>query len=74
MMPKAQGNMVAKLAAQIARLNIIVPVDWLKEIDDWRKHQPFPPPSRSEAIRTLVSQALRAGKGKPDKSDKKHKA
>ena len=69
---RRQG-MVAKLAAAVARLNIIVPVDWLKRIDARRRHQPDLP-TRSEAIRTLVSRALdHADKGKSDKPDKKHK-
>jgi len=56
-------RMVAKLASAVRRLQLIVPVDWIKRIDAWRRQQPNLP-SRSEAIRTLVTQALdAAGKG-----------
>jgi hypothetical protein len=51
--------MVAKLASAVQRLQLVAPVDWLKRIDAWRRHQPNLP-SRSEAIRTLVTQALDA--------------
>jgi hypothetical protein len=60
-------RMVAKLANAVQRLQLIVPVDWLRRIDAWRRHQPNLP-SRSAAIRELVSQALDAadkGKGRP---------
>jgi hypothetical protein len=58
-------RMVAKLASAVRRLQLIAPVDWLKRIDAWRRHQPNLP-SRSEAIRTLVTQALDASeRGKP---------
>jgi hypothetical protein len=58
-------RMVAKLASAVRRLQLIAPVDWLKWIDAWRRHQPNLP-SRSEAIRTLVTQALDASeRGKP---------
>ena len=59
-------RMVAKLASAVQRLQLIAPVDWLKRIDAWRRHQPGMP-NRSEAIRTLVNQALDAAekKGKP---------
>lgn len=58
-------RMVAKLASAVKRLQLIAPVDWLKRIDAWRRHQPNLP-SRSEAIRTLVTQALDASeRGKP---------
>jgi len=58
--------MVAKLAAAVQRLNLIAPVDWLKRIDAWRRHQPTLP-SRSEAIRRLVELGLDAAdkRGKP---------
>jgi metal-responsive CopG/Arc/MetJ family transcriptional regulator len=59
--------MVAKLASAVKRLQLIAPVDWLKRIDAWRRHHPNLP-SRSEAIRELVTQALDAAetrKGKP---------
>jgi hypothetical protein len=62
-----QKRMVAKLASAVKRLQLIAPVDWLKRIDAWRRHQPNLP-SRSEAIRTLVERGLEAdarGEKKP---------
>ena len=64
-------RMVAKLASAVQRLNLIAPVDWLKRIDAWRRHQPNLP-SRSEAIRTLVDRGLEA-EAQGDKADKKPK-
>jgi hypothetical protein len=61
-------RMVAKLASAVKRLQLIAPVDWLKRIDAWRRHQPNLP-SRSEAIRTLVTQAL--DDAESSKGDKK---
>jgi hypothetical protein len=61
-------RMVAKLASAVKRLQLIAPVDWLKRIDAWRRHQPNLP-SRSEAIRTLVTQALDVAES--SKGDKK---
>jgi hypothetical protein len=60
-------RMVAKLASAVKRLQLIAPVDWLKRIDAWRRHQPNLP-SRSEAIRVLVDRGLEAearGEKKP---------
>jgi hypothetical protein len=57
-------RMVAKLASAVQRLQLIAPVDWLKRIDAWRRHQPHLP-SRSAAIRELVAQALDAAEKKP---------
>ena len=59
MIPVRQ-RMVAKLASAVQRLNLIAPLDWLKRIDAWRRHQPDLP-SRSEAIRRLVDLGLEAG-------------
>jgi metal-responsive CopG/Arc/MetJ family transcriptional regulator len=62
--------MVQKLANAVQRLQLIVPVDWLRRIDAWRRHQPGLP-SRSHAIRQLVSDALDAAEsGKGDKKPK----
>lgn len=58
MIPVRQ-RMVAKLASAVQRLNLIAPLDWLKRIDAWRRHQPDLP-SRSEAIRRLVDLGLEA--------------
>jgi hypothetical protein len=55
-------RMVAKLASAVKRLQLIAPVDWLKRIDAWRRHQPNLP-SRSEAIRRLVEMSLDAAEG-----------
>jgi hypothetical protein len=60
---------VAKLASAVQRLNLIAPLDWLKRIDAWRRHQPDLP-SRSEAIRRLVDLGLEAGERR-DKSKPK---
>jgi hypothetical protein len=49
---------------------VIAPVEWLRRIDDWRRRQAGLP-SRSEAIRQLVTQALDADA--PGKGDKKPK-
>lgn len=56
-----------KLAAEVRKLNINAPVEWIRRIDAWRGHQPDVP-SLSEAIRRLVSQSLDiADKGKGSK-------
>jgi metal-responsive CopG/Arc/MetJ family transcriptional regulator len=62
--PRA-GRMVKKLADAVLRFNVKAPVAWVKRIEDWRRHQPGLP-SRSAAIRQLVSEAL-------DHYDKKKK-
>jgi hypothetical protein len=69
MRSEAGRRMVAKLASAVQRLQLIAPVDWLKRIDAWRRHQPNLP-SRSEAIRRLVELGLDAaqrGEKKPPK-------
>lgn len=43
------------------RVGMVVPASWLRKIDDWRRKQPDLP-NQSEAIRTLVDQALAAEK------------
>ena len=68
MIPVRQ-RMVAKLASAVQRLQLIAPLDWLKRIDAWRRHQPDLP-SRSEAIRRLVDLGLEAGERR-DKSKPK---
>jgi hypothetical protein len=60
-------GMVPKLAAAIMRLNMVVAVDWVKRIDAWRAKQPGLP-SRSAAIRDLVTAALDAA----EKPGRKH--
>jgi hypothetical protein len=39
------------------RFELRVPADWLQKIDDWRRRQ-SDLPSRAEAIRRLVDEAL----------------
>ena len=65
---RGRRRMVAKLASAVQRLQLIAPVEWLKRIDAWRRHQPNLP-SRSEAIRKLVELGLEADA----KSEKKPK-
>lgn len=43
------------------RLQIVAPTSWIDRIDQWRSLR-RPIPSRSEAIRTLVLQALDSGR------------
>ena len=52
-------RMVKKLAEAVTRIYLIVPLDWLGELDAWRRKHPEIP-SRSAAIRQLVSEALAA--------------
>jgi hypothetical protein len=40
------------------RVQIVAPRTWIEKIDEWRRQQPAIP-SRSEAIRVLVEQALK---------------
>jgi hypothetical protein len=51
------------------RVILEMPPDELKSIDAWIKTQPAPRPSRPEAIRRLVKEAL-AGPQRPQKSSK----
>jgi hypothetical protein len=68
MMILDRRRMVAKLASAVKRLQLIAPVDWLKRIDAWRRHQPNLP-SRSEAIRRLVEIGLET-EGRGEKKPK----
>ena len=65
----AGKRMPKKLAAEIKRLQLIAPVEWLGKIETWRRHQPSPMPNTSEAIRRLVELGLKADAG--DKPPKK---
>jgi hypothetical protein len=59
--------MPPKLATAVKKIAMIAPVDWLKRIDAWRRHQPDMP-NLSEAIRRLVELGLEASaKGKKPK-------
>jgi DNA topoisomerase VI subunit B len=61
-----------KLAAEVRKLNINAPVEWIRRIDTWRGQQPDVP-SLSESIRRLVSQSLDAAERKGGKPTKPHK-
>ena len=63
-------RMPPKLATAVKKIAMIAPVDWLKRIDAWRRHQPDMP-NLSEAIRRLVELGLDSGKpkGKPRKPE-----
>jgi hypothetical protein len=41
------------------RIQIIAPRSWVEMIDEWRRRQPGKIPTRSEAIRLLVEQAIK---------------
>lgn len=43
------------------RIQIVAPASWVERIEEWRRKQPRIP-SKSEAIRILVDQALDAPK------------
>ena len=59
--------MPAKLDDEIRRLQLVVPVPWVKKVDDWRRREPDLP-NLSEAIRRLVEMGLesarKGGKGR----------
>jgi hypothetical protein len=60
-------RMPPKLANGVRRIALIAPLDWIKKIDNWRRHQPDVP-GLSEAIRRLVELGLEAaskGEKKP---------
>ena len=46
------------------RIPVMMSADDVEAIDEWRRKQPIPTPSRSEAIRQLVRLGLKV-KGKP---------
>jgi hypothetical protein len=57
--------MRSKLDDEIKRLNMIAPASWFDRIEDWRREQPNPMPSVSEAIRRLVDLGLDKPVAKP---------
>ena len=60
-------RMPPKLAANVRKVNLIVPSDLLERVDDFRRHLPGLP-NRSVAIRKLMEMGLETaakGKGKP---------
>jgi hypothetical protein len=59
-------RMPPKLADGVRKIAMVAPLQWLAEIDRWRRHQPDMP-NLSEAIRRLVELGLEASKGKKPK-------
>ena len=59
--------------ANAKQLNVRMPPDELKSVDVWIKTQPAPRPTRAEAIRRLVGQAL-AGDAQPSQKRSKKSA
>jgi hypothetical protein len=57
--------------ANAKQLNVRMPQDELKSLDAWIKTQPAPRPTRAEAIRRLVEQALAGGAQPSQKRSKK---
>ena len=57
--------------ASAKQLNVRMPPDELKSLDVWIKTQPVPRPTRAEAIRRLVGQALAGGAQPSQKRSKK---
>ncbi|WP_188854810.1 hypothetical protein [Aureimonas glaciei] len=51
MRPKLEAD------SETGRIQIVAPASWLARVEEWRRSQPKIP-SRSEAIRVLVDQAL----------------
>ena len=60
--------------ANAKQLNVRMPPDELKSLDVWIKTQPAPRPTRAEAIRRLVGQALAGGAQTSEKRSKKSAA
>lgn len=62
MKTNAETNMPPKLddGSSTERVQIVAPASWLERIEAWRRRQ-VKIPSKSEAIRILVDQALEAG-------------
>ncbi|MGA7667402.1 MAG: hypothetical protein WBW13_21580 [Pseudolabrys sp.] len=57
--------------ANAKQVNVRMPPDELKSLDVWIKTQPAPRPTRAEAIRRLVGQALVGGAQPSQKRRKK---
>ncbi|MGC1961075.1 MAG: hypothetical protein WA683_26035, partial [Pseudolabrys sp.] len=60
--------------ANAKQVNVRMPPDELKSLDVWIKTQPAPRPTRAEAIRRLVGQALVGGAQPSQKRRKKSAA
>jgi hypothetical protein len=66
-----EDRMPPKLANEIKRLQLVVPKEWLAEVEAWRRRRPDPMPNTSEAIRHLVKLGLKADAvDKPKKKPK----
>jgi hypothetical protein len=59
--------MTQKLFANSQKINLLADKVWLGRIDEYRKREGFPTPTRSDVIRVLVTQALEAHGIKPKK-------
>jgi hypothetical protein len=75
MIHREEVELPPKLADETQRINLLADRKWLNKIDEWRKRQEWPSPTRSDAIRILVEagiEALSPGDGdKPAKPKKK---
>ena len=58
---KDEAMPLSRRVANAKQLNVRMPPDELKSLDVWIKTQPAPRPTRAEAIRRLVGQALAGG-------------
>jgi hypothetical protein len=68
MIPRNRRAVPPKLGAGKSRkINLIAEEAWLDRIDEWRKRQPWPSPTRSDAIRRLVDRSLDADENGGDK-------
>lgn len=68
---ESKANMPPKLeeGSETERVQIVAPSSWIKLLDDWRRRQDKIP-SRSEAIRQLVEDAIGAAPKGRSKSQK----
>lgn len=60
MIQRKRTEVVPRLAAHTQKINLLADKEWLSLIDEYRKRQGFPTPTRSDSIRRLVDQALEA--------------
>jgi len=56
-----------KLFNKAKRIALVVDLEWLSRVDEWRKRHGWPPPTVSDSVRQLVDQALEANGIKPNK-------
>ena len=70
---RTPSEVVAKLAAHTQKINLLADKAWLDRIDEYRKQQGFPTPTRSDAIRQLVDHGLDAVSKASDKPKPKPK-